>query len=94
MVVTQNCPVNPVGPGTILTYSGSVSNAGNITLTNVVVTNDRSGATPLFTAATYCELPPVAGGSSRCHSPLIPRPSPPLFLPPPAAGLKLPIRSL
>jgi uncharacterized repeat protein (TIGR01451 family) len=52
IVVTQNCPVNPVSPGSVLTYSGSVSNAGNITLTNVVVTNDRTGTSPVFTVAT------------------------------------------
>jgi len=57
LVVTQNCPANPVSPGSLLTYSGTVSNAGNIMLTNVVVLNNLSGATPVFTAAT---LPPRA----------------------------------
>ena len=52
LVVTQNCPANAVSPGGLLTYSGTVSNAGNITLTNVVVLNNVSGATPVFTAAT------------------------------------------
>ena len=52
LAVTQNCPVTPVSPGGLLTYSGTVSNAGNITLTNVVVLNNRSGTTPVFTAAT------------------------------------------
>jgi len=52
ILVTQNCPVNPPNLGGVLTYSGNVMNAGNITLTNVVVTNDRSGATPVFTLAT------------------------------------------
>ncbi|MHB8523233.1 MAG: DUF7507 domain-containing protein, partial [Limisphaerales bacterium] len=52
IAITQNCPPNPVSPGGLLTYSGSISNAGNITLTNIVVTNDRSGATPVLTAAT------------------------------------------
>ena len=52
IVVTQICPANPATLGGLLTYSGTVSNAGNITLTNVVVTNDLSGATPVFTAAT------------------------------------------
>ncbi|SPE61533.1 hypothetical protein SBV1_730006 [Verrucomicrobia bacterium] len=51
LVVTENCPETPVSPGGVLSYSGSVSNSGNITLTNIVVTNDRSGATPVFTAA-------------------------------------------
>ncbi len=52
IVVTQNCPANATSLGGVLTYSGNVMNAGNITLTNVVVTNDRSGATPVFTVAT------------------------------------------
>jgi uncharacterized repeat protein (TIGR01451 family) len=52
IVVTQNCPANPSSSGGLLTYSGTVSNAGNITLTNVVVTNDRTGTTPVFTVAT------------------------------------------
>jgi uncharacterized repeat protein (TIGR01451 family) len=52
LTLTQNCPTNPVNPGGLLTYSGTVSNAGNITLTNVVVLNNLSGATPLLTNAT------------------------------------------
>ena len=50
--VSQTCPVGPVGPGGLLTYIGTVANSGNVTLTNVVVMNDLSGATPVFTAAT------------------------------------------
>jgi len=41
-----------VGPSALLTYHGTVSNPGNITLTNVVVLNNQSGTTPVFTAAT------------------------------------------
>jgi uncharacterized repeat protein (TIGR01451 family) len=52
IVVTQTCPPGTSSLGGLLTYSGSVSNAGNITLTNVVVTNDRTGTSPVFTAAT------------------------------------------
>jgi len=36
IVVTEACPVTPAVPGGLLTYSGTVSNAGNILLTNVV----------------------------------------------------------
>ncbi len=50
--VTQSCPVGPASPGGVLTYNGTVMNTGNVTLTNVVVTNDRTGTTPVFTAAT------------------------------------------
>ncbi len=52
LVLTQNCPVSPIFPGTVMTYSGTVSNAGNITITNVVIVNDQSGITPIFTAAS------------------------------------------
>jgi uncharacterized repeat protein (TIGR01451 family) len=51
IVVTQVCPVGPTIPGGLLTYSGTVGNAGNITLTNVVVVNNLSGTTPVFTTA-------------------------------------------
>ncbi len=50
--VTQVCPLAQSLPGTLLTYTGSVSNSGNITLTNVIVLNNQSGITPIFTAAT------------------------------------------
>ncbi|MCX6923355.1 MAG: hypothetical protein NT154_09130, partial [Verrucomicrobia bacterium] len=52
IVVTKVCPESPAVPGGLLTYSGTVRNTGNITLTNVVVLNNLSGATPVFTAAT------------------------------------------
>ncbi len=52
IVVRQNCPASVTSPGGVLSYSGSVSNSGNISLTNIVVTNDRTGATPVFTVAS------------------------------------------
>ncbi len=48
--VTKLCPANPVAPGQPLIYSGSVSNTGNVTLTNIVVVDDHSGTAPIFTA--------------------------------------------
>ena len=60
LVVTQNCSPNAVSPGGTLTYSGTVSNAGNIALTNIVVTNDRTGAASVFTAAIL-----IPGASSN-----------------------------
>ncbi len=51
LAMTQDCPLTPVAPGGLLTYSGTVANAGNITLNNIVVTNDLSGNTPLLTLA-------------------------------------------
>ena len=41
IAVIKHCPANPVPPGGIAIFSGTVSNAGNITLTNVVVVNNR-----------------------------------------------------
>ena len=52
IAITQNCPPTSVSPGGLLTYSGSISNAGNITLNNIVVSNDRSGTTPILTVAS------------------------------------------
>jgi len=51
--VTKFCPVDPVGQGGLLTFSGVVSNSGNITLTNVVVFNNRpTNGTPVFGPVT------------------------------------------
>jgi uncharacterized repeat protein (TIGR01451 family) len=41
--VTKVCPVVAVAPGDILHYSGVVSNAGNIALTNVIVASSVPG---------------------------------------------------
>jgi len=53
IAVTQICPATTVLQGGILTYSGTVSNVGNIMLTNIVVVNNRPAAnTVIFTAAS------------------------------------------
>jgi uncharacterized repeat protein (TIGR01451 family) len=53
LAVTQNCPLAyQVAPGGLLYYSGTVSNAGNITITNVNVLNNLSGPALLLTNAT------------------------------------------
>src|SRR5262249_12244146 len=41
ITVTNLCPPNPPAPGQPITFSGSVNNTGNITLTNVVVVIDQ-----------------------------------------------------
>jgi uncharacterized repeat protein (TIGR01451 family) len=51
IAITESCPSSPAIPGGLLTYSGSVSNSGNITLTNVVVRNNENSSTPVFTIA-------------------------------------------
>src|SRR3954469_4028237 len=51
--VTKVCPPTAVGPGQLLTFSGSVSNTGNVTLNNIVVVNDQPAPnTSVFTRAT------------------------------------------
>ena len=51
LTITQGCPTTPPVQNSLLTYSGSVSNAGGITLSNIMVTNDRSGTTAILTVA-------------------------------------------
>ncbi len=51
--VTKECPAQPVAPGQLLTFSGSVSNTGNVTLTNIVVVDNQPAAnTAVFTKAS------------------------------------------
>ena len=42
IAVTKTCPPDAVAPGGVLTFSGTVTNTGNITLTNVTVVTDRN----------------------------------------------------
>jgi uncharacterized repeat protein (TIGR01451 family) len=44
VVVSKQCPTLPVAPGGIFAFTGTVSNAGNVTLTNVVVLNSKPSA--------------------------------------------------
>ena len=61
IVVTKACPQQTVVGGALLTYTGTVTNTGNITLTNVVVVNNRpSNNTVVFSQAT---LAPGAGAA-------------------------------
>jgi hypothetical protein len=49
LALTKQCPPNPVAPGSMLVYSGSLSNAGTITITNINVVDDRpSPNTPVL----------------------------------------------
>jgi uncharacterized repeat protein (TIGR01451 family) len=57
ITVVAVCPITPGNPGGLVTYSGSVSNAGNIMLTNIVVLNSMTGNTPIFT------VPALAAGA-------------------------------
>jgi uncharacterized repeat protein (TIGR01451 family) len=41
IVVTKQCPPHPVPPGGTLIFTGAVTNAGNVTLTDVLVVNDQ-----------------------------------------------------
>ena len=55
IAVTAVCPPTPITPGGSLTYSGTVRNTGNITLTNVVVTRGGIGnpATNIVTTTLW-----------------------------------------
>lgn len=53
LVVTKSCPPNPVAQGGLLTFTGTLANMGNITLSNIVVVNDQPAAnTVVFRART------------------------------------------
>ena len=41
IVVTKECPTSPVSKGDVFNYAGTVMNAGNVTLTDVVVYDSR-----------------------------------------------------
>jgi len=75
--VTKACPAQPVAPGQLLTFSGSVSNTGNVTLTNILVVNNQPAAnTTVFTLAS---LAPGAGPISppvTWPRPIAPCPTP------------------
>jgi uncharacterized repeat protein (TIGR01451 family) len=57
--VTKSCPASPVPPGGVLAYSGTVTNTGNITLTNVVVVNNLPQPNTIVFGPA--DLPPGAG---------------------------------
>ena len=53
--VTKTC-LDPVIPGQLFSFSGSVSNSGNVTLTNIVVVNNQPVPnTPVFTVASLAQ---------------------------------------
>jgi uncharacterized repeat protein (TIGR01451 family) len=59
--VTKSCPAVPPLYGTLLTYTGTVTNTGNVTLQNVIVVDDKPAPnTVVFGPAT---LAPGAGAS-------------------------------
>jgi uncharacterized repeat protein (TIGR01451 family) len=63
ITVTQACPVTAPVPGGLLAYIGTVSNPGNVTLTNVtVVSSQPVPNSPVFT------VPSLAPGASASFS--------------------------
>jgi hypothetical protein len=49
LVVTTGCPLAPVAPGGVLANSGTVSNGGTLTLTNVLIVSDHpTNNSPVF----------------------------------------------
>jgi uncharacterized repeat protein (TIGR01451 family) len=52
IAVTLACPAVPVAAGSVITYSGTVRNSGNITLNNVTVVNNQASPSTVFTVAS------------------------------------------
>ena len=64
LAVTQSCPAEPTVPGGVFTYGGTVRNAGDITLTNVVVTDDRNRATGVAITTLWLDDQLPAGATA------------------------------
>jgi hypothetical protein len=52
ITIVQSCPTGPIIPGGLLTYTGTVRNSGDITLTNITVRNNRDGTAPVLSLAS------------------------------------------
>src|SRR5205085_2484774 len=52
IVVTLACPTTSITPGSLITYTGTVRNSGNITLNNVSVTDSQSTPPTVLFLAT------------------------------------------
>ena len=59
LFVTKNCPAYPVPPGGMLSFTGTVTNAGNAILTNVFVVNDHPTTNTIIFGPAI--LPPGQG---------------------------------
>src|SRR5262249_50476443 len=49
LIVAKQSPPGPVAPGAVLIYTGSVSNAGGVIITNIVVVDDRPAPNTIVT---------------------------------------------
>ena len=52
LALTANCPTIPANPGAVLTFTGTVQNTGNVTLTNVAIFTDKTGVQVLVPIGT------------------------------------------
>ena len=67
--VTKLCPAQPIAPGQLLVFSGTVSNTGNVTLTNVVVVNNQPAPnTTVFTRSSLAPGEVADRKSTRLNS--------------------------
>ena len=74
IAVTQNCPGGPAVPGALTTFSGLVSNTGNVTLNNVTVVSKLAGTEPIFgpvslapgQSADFTGSYTIAAGTTSC----------------------------
>ena len=65
IVVTKTCPPGALAPGTVLTFGGSVTNTGDIALTNVTVSSDRALTNGSAMVAVF---PTLTNGESATFS--------------------------
>src|SRR4029077_5061038 len=61
LVVPLSCPAAPAAVGGVITYSGTVSNPGNVGLNNIVVVNNQ--ARPSAVTLTVTSLAPGASAN-------------------------------
>jgi len=65
LTVSKVCPANPVPPGGLLAFTGIVSNAGTVTITNVTVVNNQpTNGTPLIGPITLVPAQTASFGGS------------------------------
>ena len=67
LFVTKQCPPNPVAPGDVLVYTGTVTNVGGVRITNIVLVDDRPAPNTPVTDRTpnVTSLAPGEGFSFR-----------------------------
>ena len=64
LALTKTCPASPPNPGGTLTYSGTITNVGNVAITNITLTDSIFGTnTAAPTPSVIARLEPGAGAT-------------------------------